>query len=80
MSNKISDMITDDKIIISLEESSWPAQPSNPSQIWDKKWLSGGMPQIGKIPTFSFDRIKELSDIENVASCDAFFTVLVQMK
>ena len=42
MSNKISDMITDDKIIISLEESSWPAQPSNPSQIWDKKWLSGG--------------------------------------
>lgn len=73
MSNKISDMITDDKIIISLEESSWPAQPSNPSQIWDKKWLSGGMPQIGKIPTFSFDRIKELSDIENVASCDAFF-------
>lgn len=73
MSDKVNDMLEEEGAIVSLEQASWPAKPTDPHKIWEKNWLSEKEPTICKISTLSFDRIKELCSIEDITSFDAFF-------
>lgn len=73
MSDKVSDMLEEEGVVVSLEQASWPAEPTNRSTIWDKNWLLEKEPMICNILTLSFDRMKELCSIEDITSFDAFF-------
>lgn len=76
---KLEDMLRKNSgIIVSLYEASFPAKPTEPNKEWDKDWLSQEVSEIETIFTFSFDRIKELSGIDNITSCDAFFCIVKQ--
>lgn len=73
MSDKVIDMLEEEGVVVSLEQASWPAEPTDRSKIWDKNWLSEKEPMIREILTLSFDRMKELCSIEDITSFDAFF-------